>query len=155
MAQSVELTPHQRQYLCKILAQLQMSRGQPCDPSYMLSSLNNLCDDIRVVCGGRRGVSSNIWITFPCKQSSSISTSGISQPPILQAQLTIPNRKLAKQSWPDPRGSWVLKFMFYYFLITFPGLSSAPKKYWTKVVQPCFDDVSSRYALIYIYGDRV
>lgn len=34
MAQGVELTPHQRQYLCKILAQLQMSRGQPSNQPY-------------------------------------------------------------------------------------------------------------------------
>lgn len=105
-----------------------------------------------MVCSGRCGISGNIWIAFRCKQSS-FRMYDVSQPPILQPQLMVPNKKLAKQSWPDSRGSWVLKFMFYYFLLSFPGLSTAPKKYWTKVVQPCFDDVSSRQVLIFIPKD--
>lgn len=58
---------------------------------------------------------------------------------------TIPDKKLKKRTWAQAPESPILRYMFRHFLLEFPGLKDAPHKFWTKTVQPTFDDVASRY----------
>jgi PX-associated len=58
----------------------------------------------------------------------------------------VPDKKLKQRTWPDPPQSPILRYMFRHFILEFPGLKDAPHKYWTKTIQPLFDDVASRYA---------
>ncbi|KAF7976430.1 hypothetical protein HWV62_6853 [Athelia sp. TMB] len=60
------------------------------------------------------------------------------------AEPMVPDKKLKKRTWADPSQPPILRYMFRHFLLAFPGIKDAPHKYWTKIVQPTFDDMASR-----------
>lgn len=64
--------------------------------------------------------------------------------PPFSEENAVPDKKLKKRTWPEPPQSPILRYMFRHFLMEFPGLKEAPHKFWTKTVQPLWDDFASR-----------
>ncbi|KZP08088.1 hypothetical protein FIBSPDRAFT_901537 [Athelia psychrophila] len=110
------LTPLQTQYLAKILAQLAMSRAS-------------------------RGLSADTiaeWASL--NDVGSLTTFGLP----FSGEPAVPDKKLRTRTYAAPAQPPILRYLFRHFVLTFPGLQDAPHKYWTKIVQPMFDDAASR-----------
>jgi hypothetical protein len=122
-----DLTPHQRQYLAKMLGQLAMSRG----PFTFIRSMAAVFT-LALFCFTEWAYLSEV---------GGLTAYGLP----FNVENAIPDKKLKRRSWLDPPQSPVLRYMFRHFILQFPGLKDAPHKYWTKTVQPLFDDIASRY----------